>query len=48
MRRPVDSIGEDKPSSVTINILQSMRMANYVWRNATEIAIKNSFSTAGL
>ncbi|GBM72511.1 hypothetical protein AVEN_263457-1 [Araneus ventricosus] len=42
----LDSIGEGKPCA-SINILQSMRMANYAWRNVTETTIKNCFIKAG-
>ncbi|GBM48751.1 Tigger transposable element-derived protein 6 [Araneus ventricosus] len=46
VRRLMDSIGEGK-SYASINILQSMRMADYAWRNVTETTIKNCFIKAG-
>ncbi|GBN54831.1 hypothetical protein AVEN_141511-1, partial [Araneus ventricosus] len=42
----LDSIGEGKPYA-SINILQSMRMADYEWRNVTETTIKIFFIKAG-
>ncbi|GBN28674.1 Tigger transposable element-derived protein 6 [Araneus ventricosus] len=46
VRTLLDSIGEGKPCSST-NIVQSMRMADYAWRNITETTIKNCFIKAG-
>ncbi|GBM84058.1 Tigger transposable element-derived protein 6 [Araneus ventricosus] len=46
VRRLLDSIGEGKPCA-SINILRSMRMADYAWRNVTETIIKNCFIKVG-
>ncbi|GBM86177.1 Tigger transposable element-derived protein 6 [Araneus ventricosus] len=46
VRKLLDSIGEGKPCA-PINILQSMRMADYARRNVTETTIKNCFIKAG-
>ncbi|GBM67806.1 Tigger transposable element-derived protein 6 [Araneus ventricosus] len=46
VRRLLDSIGEGKPCT-SISILESMRMADYAWRNVTETTIKNCCIKAG-
>lgn len=46
MRRFVNNIGEDKPSNITIDILQSMRMADYAQKNVTDKTIRNCFIKA--
>lgn len=46
VRRHLDSVGEGKPCT-SINILQSMRMADFAWKNTTKTTIKNCFIKAG-
>jgi len=46
VRKLVDNIEEGKPNA-PIDILQSMRMADFAWRNVTEKTIKNCFMKAG-
>ncbi|GBN57502.1 Tigger transposable element-derived protein 6 [Araneus ventricosus] len=46
VRRLLDSICEGKPCA-SVNILQSMLMADYAYRNVTETIIKNCFIKVG-
>lgn len=47
MRRFVDGIGDGKLNT-PINILHSMRMADYAWRSVTEITVRNRSNKARL